>query len=335
MSEKLLYLLSAITSKLINLFGHVPKHPKKILVIKMDEIGDMVTALHVFDHLHLRYPNAEIHAQVKPFNTLFFKYIDHVTPVNELLGKYDLIVDLRGDYDSLCYALWNMPWYRVDRGSKRMRNKFSGGQQNELITNFQIIEELLPPNTTRLANKIKYSEAEKASVQEYLDSQDIRDFAVLHLGARDAARRWPIERYRQIIKYLNSKNISCLLVGGPSDKDINSECLSTLDQNINYNIAGRFDLLEFAALCANAKLFVGNESGPLHIAASEQIPIVALFGPGVKDVFYPIGDQVFIHHYFLDKGHKQQTIHNSTIFKISVDEVKASIEKILGFEKEG
>jgi ADP-heptose:LPS heptosyltransferase len=92
---------------------------------------------------------------------------------------------------------------------------------------------------------------------------------------------------------------------------------------------GEFNLLEYAALCEKAKLFIGNESGPLHIAAAMNTPNVALFGPGVKDVFYPKNEKSIVHHYFLATGHKQQTIENSTIFTITVDEVKKSVDYML------
>lgn len=332
MSEKLLYLLSYCLSKCINFFGHVPKQPKRILVIKKDEIGDLVTSLHVFKHLHQLYPKAAIHAQVRPFNQVFFSYLNYVNTIEQPNGKYDLIVDLRGDFNSLFYALWHMPWYRADRGSVRFKNKFTGGQKNELITNYEVINDLLSSNTARLDNTITYSEKETKSVEHFLSTKQISKYALIHIGARDAARRWPIDRYQKIIAYLNQQGIHCLLAGGPSDILLNESCISGIDRSMNHNLAGLFDLLEFAAFCTNAALFIGNESGPLHIASAQNTPVVALFGPGVKDVFYPLGNKVFIHHYFLQKGHKEQTIENSTIFQISVDEVKSSINKVLGFE---
>jgi ADP-heptose:LPS heptosyltransferase len=50
-----------------------------------------------------------------------------------------------------------------------------------------------------------------------------------------------------------------------------------------------FTLLQFAELAKHANLFVGNESGPLHIAALMDTPLVGIYGPGVKDVFSAVG----------------------------------------------
>ncbi|MBT8326087.1 MAG: hypothetical protein KJP21_00100, partial [Bacteroidia bacterium] len=82
-------------------------------------------------------------------------------------------------------------------------------------------------------------------------------------------------------------------------------------------------------LCNRAQLFIGNESGPLHIAAAQNTPNIALFGPGVKNVFYPKNEKSIVHHYFLARGHKQQTIENTTIRSITINEVKQSVDKLL------
>jgi ADP-heptose:LPS heptosyltransferase len=67
----------------------------------------------------------------------------------------------------------------------------------------------------------------------------------------------------------------------------------------------------------------------LHIAAAQNTPTIALFGPGVKDVFYPKNDKSIVHHYFLARKHKEQTVENSTIFSIKVSAVMKSVDVVL------
>ncbi len=332
MSEKLLYFKSWITTKFINLLGNKSYPFASILVVKRDEIGDMITAMHVFYNLKEQFPNAKFDLYCKPFNTVFFKHLDYVncfTEFNDLKEQYDLIVELRGDEQTLNYSLKNRPKYKVDRGSIRFKNKFFGGQKNELDTNLEVIAPLLS-HAGSLNNKISLSPQEYDTVDKFIEEENIKPFVVLHLGARDAARRWPTERFAKCINYINEVHgMACLLAGGPDDKSLNDECLSYVKSKRNINVAGSFNLLEFTALCERAALFLGNESGPLHIASAQGIPVIALFGPGVKDVFYPKGDNVKIHHYFLARGHKQQTLENSTIFSIQVEEVQESIDALL------
>ena len=333
MSEKVLYFKSWLASKYINLLGDNSYDFKSILIIKMDEIGDLVTALPVFYNLYQLYPDAKQTLVCKSFNTIFFQHLDYIDCVNDFKevteNDYDLIIDLRGTEETLHYALAKKPKLRLDRGSIRLKNKFSGGQKNEIDTNIEVIQPLLREHVI-WSNKIVTGNDEHQKVAHYLQEEGIRKYVILHLGARDEARRWPIDRYAEIITHINKTySLPCLLVGGPDDKMLNDTCLALVKSKLNLNVVGEFNLLEYAALCEKAALFVGNESGPLHIAAAQNTPTIALFGPGVKDVFYPKNDTSIIHHYFLARKHKEQTVANSTIFSIKVSEVMESVGKVL------
>ena len=299
----------------------------------MDEIGDLVTALPVFYNLNSLYPTAQQTLVCKEFNTIFFKHIDYVDCVNNFnevtQNTYDLIIDLRGTEETLSYALKHKPKLRLDRGSIRFKNKFSGGQKNEIDTNIAVIQPLLKEEAI-WSNKIVTTETEHSTVNSYIALEGASPFVIMHLGARDEARRWPVERYAEVITHINTiYSLPCLLVGGPDDKVVNNQCLALVKSKSNLNVVGAFDLLEYAALCEKAALFIGNESGPLHIAAAQNTPTIALFGPGVRDVFYPKNDKSIIHHYFLARHHDQQTIENSTIFSIKINEVIESVDTLL------
>ena len=300
----------------------------------MDEIGDLVTALPVFYNIHSQYPKARITILCKPFYAIFFKnfdYIDCVHSLNEVLQKdhYDLILDLRGNKKTLQYAFTHRPKYRLDRGSIRLKNKFLGGQKNEIDTNLEVISPIIN-GELKNSNTICLSTVEIKKINTFLELEGLNQFAIIHIGARDKARRWPIDRFQEIIEYINKEySMSCVLVGGEDDRNLNDACLSGIKNKNNRNVVGEFNLIEYAALCSKATIFIGNESGPLHIAAAQNTPNIALFGPGVKGVFYPKNDKSIVHHYFLATGHTQQTIENSTIFSISTTEVKESIDRLL------
>ena len=333
MNEKVLYFKSWFATKYINLLGDKSYNFKSILIIKMDEIGDLVTALPVFYNLYKIYPEARQTLLCKSFNNTFFKHLAYVNCVNNFNevseNNYDLIIDLRGSKKTLNYALSHKPKLRLDRGSIRLKNKFSGGQKNEIDTNIDVIQPLLRENII-WSNKIETGSEEHQKVATYLQEEGIRKYVIMHLGARDEARRWPTDRYAEIVTHINKAySLPCLLVGGPEDRILNDQCLSLVKSKSNQNVVGDFNLLEYAALCEGASLFLGNESGPLHIAAAQNTPTVALFGPGVKDVFYPKNDKSIVHHYFLARKHKQQTVENSTIFSIKVSEVMKSVDVVL------
>ena len=166
----------------------------------MDEIGDLVTVLPVFYNIHNQYPNARITLLCKPFNAIFFQnldYIDCVHSLDEVLQKdyYDLILDLRGNKKTLQYAFTHRPKYRLDRGSIRLKNKFFGGQKNEIDTNLEVISPIIN-GELKNSNTICLSTVEINKINTFIDLEGLNQFAIIHIGARDKARRWPIDRFQ-------------------------------------------------------------------------------------------------------------------------------------------
>lgn len=304
LSEKLVFLLSLLTSKLLNGFTN-PKsiRPKRILIVKLDEIGDMVNTVHVFELLKKQYPTAEITVWCKPFCKKLIENDPHlykvVTAAQELSGRYDLIADLRGTFQTIAIAWKNLPRYRVDRGTIRLRNKLAGGHPHEVSTNYQIIEPLLHParEVKELTLQLYPSQEAIAKAASFIQDCQLGRFAVIHMGARRELRRWPAQQFVALANYLQQeKKLALVFAGDQSDLALIEQVQQALSF-ATYTTAQQLNLMEFAAVLQQASLFVGNESGPLHIAAAMQVPVVGLFGPGEPTTFYPYGAKSrYVHH---------------------------------------
>ena len=300
--EDFIYASGIICSKWIN----KNKNPhtidfKRILVVKLDEIGDMVNALHVFELLKNEYPNAEITLWCKSFIVPLVNSDPHlnkiVTSKSELNGKYDLVVDLRGTFESIRFALFNGAKYRVDRGAIRLRNKLSGGQKHEVITNLQIIEPVLQKLPQDIKINIYHSDEDTKLVDDFIASNKLGSFAIFHCEARRALRKWNPNKFASLAMYVRDKyGFEIVFAGDKSDR----ESIRNIQDKIPFNtlnVAGDFSLSAFATLSSKAKLFVGNESGPLHIATASKCKSIGLYGPGVPVTFYPWGlNSTYIHH---------------------------------------
>ena len=93
-------------------------------------------------------------------------------------------------------------------------------------------------------------------------------------------------------------------------------------------------LLAFYAFIASSKLYVGNESGPLQLADIAEIPMVAIYGPGVPDVFYPRSARSRVLHEVLDCNPCDQ-IHcvrpsDRCIDRIGLAAVQLAVNEVLG-----
>jgi heptosyltransferase-2 len=120
----------------------------------------------------------------------------------------------------------------------------------------------------------------------------------IHPGAGwySRARIWPVEGFARVARGLmESHGVTVVIVGGPDEQEI-AERLEALagDSGCVLNLVGRTSIAETAALLAQCDLFVGNDSGPMHIAAAVGTPVVAMFGPsniGAWGPYSPEGER--------------------------------------------
>jgi len=95
-------------------------------------------------------------------------------------------------------------------------------------------------------------------------------------GAADDRRRWPASRFGEAGRALESAGFRIAIVGGPSDVECAEEILSCMTPGIHLNLAGKLSLQQTAAALARCTIFVGNDSGPMHMAAAVRLPCVEI-----------------------------------------------------------
>ena len=293
-AERFLFFCSWLTGLLVNLGRHpLRKAPKRILVIRRDDLGDMVTTLPVFELFKKYYPQAELTVFCKPQMAQLIKEhpaVDVIaTEWKQLNGHYDYLADLRGDWKSLRFALrqWS---HRVDRGSHRFLNRFFKREQgHEVDLNIRIISPLLPEKPESLAPRLYPNRRQQQQAELFLQRNDIGDFVVFHTGARKLLRRWALQKWAELAVFLYQRyELQVIFVGGEEDMADIEKIRKRLPFQ-TYCFVGEGDLLSYAALAGRARLMVGNESGPMHMAAAMGVPVIALFGPGQPEIFAPYG----------------------------------------------
>lgn len=301
MSEKFLYAANMLASRCWR--SQVsPDKIKEIVVVKWDEIGDMVTAVHVFQLLKHYAPQARLTLLCKPFvGSLIHAnpYIDRVVyGANELPVKADVWVELRGTWKTFWLSLWRTQKVRLDRGRVRFLQR--GNQAHERLTNFRIVEPLVGDipwsNTPLYLSKEDAQEAENRLLG-LLGLVVPTDFVVVHPGGRSLLRRWPAARFVEVIKEVFSRHGMKSVVMGTPDESAMVEQIVAGSGGAAVAWITTAGLGTFASVISRAALFLGNESGPLQIADAMGVKCIGLFGPGVKDVFYPqtLGSKV-LHH---------------------------------------
>lgn len=313
-----------------------PNKIQDIVVVKWDEIGDMVTAVHVFEILKTYAPQARLTLLCKPFVGSLINanpYIDNIVHrTDELPKRADVWVELRGNWRTFWLSLWRTKKVRLDRGGVRFAQR--GQQPHERITNFRIIEPLVG-NLPWFVKPLSIGESDAQTAEnllnELLGDGRANKFVVVHPGGRSVLRRWPVARFAEVVKKIyQTEGLQSVIIGTPDESELIENIVGDSD-GAGVAWITKSTLGTFAAVISRAEFFLGNESGPLQIADAMGVKSIALFGPGVKDVFYPQTEGSKVIHHILDCNPCDQ-IHcsrpnNKCIDLIEVEEVLNTFTK--------
>ncbi len=124
------------------------------------------------------------------------------------------------------------------------------------------------------------SDADRAEAASVLAEAGVAGpFAAFHITASKAPRAWHAARFGQVAAGLEkSQGVRAVFVGAPADAAVHREAMAACPSAVD--LAGKTTLKGMAAVLERAALFVGNDSGPMHIAAAVGAKVVAVFGPG-------------------------------------------------------
>lgn len=197
--------------------------------------------------------------------------------------RYDVAVDLQGAIRSAVLARWSGARMRYGAAEPR-ESPASLWYTRPVIThgahvieqNLSVVEAVaqkrLPVPLVELPRDV---EAERQIAQRLAES-GVGAFAILNPGAGWGAKRWPAERYGRVARTLAEKGVSSILNYGPGEEDLVREA-EAVSQGTAKPM--KCSIGELIALTRRARLFIGGDTGPLHLAAALQIPVVAIFGP--------------------------------------------------------
>jgi ADP-heptose:LPS heptosyltransferase len=117
---------------------------------------------------------------------------------------------------------------------------------------------------------------------------------LMHVSAGNPFRRWPADSFADVAAALAAADRArrIIITSGPSERDAADAIAAAAaaragDAAAGIVRCGEFDLAELRALADRAALYIGGDSGPLHVAATTHVPVVALFGPTLPERSMP------------------------------------------------
>ncbi len=167
----------------------------------------------------------------------------------------------------------------------------------------------------------------EARIGQRLAELGVGEFAILNPGAGWGAKRWPAERYGEVALWLAQQGVGSILNYGPGEKELAhaAEAASAgTAQTMSCTIT------ELIALMRRARLFIGGDTGPLHLAAALRVPVVGIYGPTDPARNGPYGTRsIVLRSAESVTSHARRAQADEGLLAIGSDAVVAAANKLL------
>ncbi len=289
-------------------------NPGNILIIKPSALGDIALTLPVLASLRASFPDARITWLIRPE---FAPLLENVPGLDDILifqrkrlgkwwcnpqafaalmrlfaklrkGRFDLVLDLQGLFRTAFFA-----WLT---GSKK---RLGMNTAREFATIFYTRKIDLDPDSLHVIDhyrKILAASGAKTIINDFnllptaqvdkrvgqlLRDNNIgqQDYVVLVTGSAHDSKCWPVEKFAALADRVHRRfALGVVAVGVAGEKPTIDRLLKLTDAAV-VDLAGQTDIPTLIALLAGARLVIGNDTGPTHIAAALNVPVIIIFGP--------------------------------------------------------
>lgn len=338
--------------------------PKRILVIRLDRIGDVVLSTPVLQALRQAYPGAFIAMMVRPECRELIDGNPHVNQVlvydkdgrhRGVLATWRFARSLRASRFDTALALhptnrthWIMRLAGIpvrigyDRKSawlltRRLAHRKQEGARHEADYTLDLVRALgieppapqphVPINPELDRRVARVLEEHGLAAGELL--------VALHPSASGLSKRWKPERFAQVADRLIGSHCARIVLVAGNGHTPHARAVAQAMRGRPIDFSGRLSVGELACLLRRCRLLISNDSGPVHVAAAVGTPVVDLFGrsqPGLNpERWRALGEG----HIILSKTVPQEApahgdYESAALEALTVDEVYAAAASILG-----
>jgi heptosyltransferase-1 len=258
--------------------------------------------------------------------------------LSQLRGvQYDAVIDFQGAVRSALLARWSGA--AVVYGSVQPReNAASMFYTRQILTNgTHVVEQALKLagavvpiagiSTAMAESQVQFPVDPDAENKIASLTADVKDFVILNPGAGWGAKRWPSERYGQVAKELTKDGLCSLVNYGPGEEEL-AAAVEASGEGAARKIS--CSVSELIALTRRARLLIGGDTGPTHLAAALKIPVVAIYGPTNPARSGPFGTRsIVLRSASSMTDHARHREPERGLLEITVGEVIAATRKLL------
>ena len=260
--------------------------------------------------------------------------------------SFDVALDLQGTLKSATWALasgarrrvgfgrgWarEASWFFTHDGVRPGPEARSRLQQFVALVRALGIEENPAPSSLQVT--LPRSEDRREGISQWVSERgfDRRPWVVIYPGSSrfQQFKRWPAPRFAEVGRRLAARGVGVVIGWGPGEEELAREVEASCAGGAVLAPAG--DLLDLAALLAATRAFIGNDSGPLHLAWAVGTPVVGIYGPTDPELNAPPGSS----HRALYAGPPRRPSERRPrrpvyLDQIRAEDVEAAVAEVLG-----
>lgn len=303
------YIKWIITKLLLDIITSMNKDIKRIAIVRLSALGDIVNTAVILQFIHERFPQAKCewvteevfapllqnHPLIKVVHTVNLKKLKKEKSFSLLkknisslhsLGKFDLIIDMQGLLKSAIVArIIGKNIHGYDRASAR---ESLSSLFYKTTSHISYEENIVKRNTYLLSDALKFEINDtmllnKKTIFPYTlqELQKDKKNIVIVIGASWESKKYPKELVAQLCNELEE---NCIIVWGSEleQKDAVWICANSP----HAQLAPKCSLPQLIDLISSVDLVIGNDTGPTHMAWAQNIPSITLFGPTTTRMIY-------------------------------------------------
>ena len=306
----------------LNLKPQIPNY-KRILIVRTDRIGDVLLSTPVIKAMREAYPQAYIAMMVSPYTKEIVEgnpYLDEVIIYdkdgkhkrwgrcvkfarNLKKKKFDLSLILHPTNRAHLITYFAGIPRRIGYDRKfaffltdRIKHTKQLGEKHESEYSLDLVKYLgIEPQDTSIFLPLK-PESEGWIGELFAQGKIMAGDKLLaiHPGASCPSKIWPNERFAQVADSLIEKyDFKVLVIAGPKDMTLAQNVIKNM-RHPALNLAGKTSLSQLASILKRCRLFISNDSGPVHVACAVGTPVISIFGRSQKGLnpkrWGPVGD---------------------------------------------
>ncbi|QDU81164.1 ADP-heptose--LPS heptosyltransferase 2 [Polystyrenella longa] len=278
---------------------------RRICIIKPSALGDVVQTLPLLPMLRERFPKAKISWVINSsFANLLEEHpaLDEIIPFNRQggwrewpplikqlrAGKFDLVLDLQGLLRTAVMTWSTRAPVRIGLQTAREMSHFACHQlipdsdkQMPAYNRMWRVAEALGMGATPRETIITVSDSDRQIVEEKL-APISRPFVAIQPGAQWSTKRWPVEKFAEVAaRAADTHDLAMVLIGSQGERLLAQQLQQEIQQRnpnaIVLDLAGETTLKQLSHLLERSTMLLTNDSGPMHLAAGLQVPLVGVF----------------------------------------------------------